>query len=115
LESLDGRTLFFQRGPGGPSPLVALNLKDGSQRTVVDCVANDQPVFGVATDGLYYGDCASKPALHRLDISSGSDETLGTLEGWWGMAFTVSPDGKTVLYDRRASGGSDIMLIEDFR
>ena len=94
---------------------MALTLQDGTLRTVVDCVRNSQPVFGVATDDLYYGDCAPEPALHRLDISSGSDETLGTLEGWWGNALTVSPDGKTVLYDRRVSGGSDIVLIENFR
>ncbi|MGD8897874.1 MAG: protein kinase, partial [Acidobacteriota bacterium] len=116
LESMDGRTLFVQMGPGPNSRLEALTLKERAVRLVVGCVRGTHPVYALAGDALYYGDCnAEASALHRLDLSSGSDETLGTPAGWWETALTVSPDGRTVLYDRVVNSGSNIMLIENFR
>jgi Tol biopolymer transport system component/predicted Ser/Thr protein kinase len=114
LESMDGRTLFFRKGLG-PSPMAALTLQDGTVRTVVGCVAA-QIGYTVTANALYYGDCdPAAPALHRLDLPSGREETLGTLADWWFGALAVSPDEKTILYNRRVSSGSNIMLIENFR
>ena len=114
LESMDGRTLFFRR-EYGRSPVAALTLKDGTVRTVVDCVAA-QIGYTVAGNALYYGDCnPGAPALHRLDVPSGREETLGTLADWFGGALAVSPDEKIVLYNRVVSRGSNILLIENFR
>jgi hypothetical protein len=113
---MDGLTLFFRRGPSMREPLAAHNLRDGTERTVVECVYGNGWGFGVARDGLYYVDCdPASPALHRLDVSAGRDETLGPLVGFWPTGFAVSPDGQTVLHGRRVGEGSNIMLIEDFR
>jgi Tol biopolymer transport system component/serine/threonine protein kinase len=118
-ESTDGRTLFFRTRFGPRLGIAALTLKDRIVRAVVDCVVGGNPfasAFAVAGDSLYYGDCSSyASALHRLDLSSGRDETLGTPANWWGNGLAVSPDGKTILYDRGAGSGSNIMLIENFR
>jgi Tol biopolymer transport system component len=115
LESADGRTLFFRRGPGSRSPLVALTLAEGTERRVVECVSGVFGAFAVATDGLYYVDCTPGGRLHRLDLSTGRDETLGTLKEWSGYPIAVSPDGQTVIYPKVVSRGADLMLIENFR
>jgi hypothetical protein len=31
------------------------------------------------------------------------------------LGLTVSPDGQTIVYQRKVSGDSDLMLIENFR
>ena len=48
-----------------------------------------------------------------LDPSTGQSRLLGTLEE--GVGLTVSPDGKTILYDEAVGEGSDLMMIENFR
>lgn len=109
LESLDGKTLFFQRR-SDESPLVALTLPGGPERVIVDCVARDG--FSVSRAGIHYVACSSGPprlgrdspgrgpggALFLLDPVSGRSRLLGQLE-WatvWGSP-TTSPDGQTVL------------------
>jgi hypothetical protein len=54
--------------------------------------------------------------LHAIDPSTGHDRFIGTLESanvYFGIS--VSPDGRTILYDRRVSTGADLMLIENFK
>jgi hypothetical protein len=118
MESADGRMLFFKRADGD-SPLVALSLAGGTERTVAPCVLRWPAVFDVVASGVYYPDCrAGDPALHRLDPASGRDEVLGTLEKSEQPADTtiaVSPDGRTILYPKVVREGSDLRLIENFR
>lgn len=118
LESVDGRTLFFRRG-NGDSPLAALPLAGGAERAVAGCVLAWPGNFDVVESGVYYPDCrAEDPQLHRLDLESGRDFALGTLEKWERYAdgtIAVSPDGRTILYPKGVREGSDLMLIENFR
>jgi len=116
-ESTDGKTLFFLRKPG-ESPLMALPLAGGPERTVIDCVQWRGLTVGPA--GIYHLGCTPNPRgasmpLYLLDAATGRDRLLGTVEAAGG-AITVSPDGKTILYSRvMANEGSDLMMIEDFR
>jgi Tol biopolymer transport system component len=118
IESADGRTLFFKRSDGN-SPLIALTLAGGAERTVAPCVRAWPAVFDVVASGVYYPDCrAGDPGLHRLDPASGRDEVLGLLEHAEQPADTtiaVSPDGRTILYPKVVREGSDLRLIENFR
>jgi hypothetical protein len=52
--------------------------------------------------------------LHRLDVQSGEDRVLGTLESYRG-SLMVSPDERNILYTSVMRTGSDLMLIEHFR
>jgi Tol biopolymer transport system component/predicted Ser/Thr protein kinase len=116
-ESTDGKTLFFLRKPG-ESRLMALPLAGGPERTVIDCVQWRGLTVGPA--GIYHLGCTPNPRgasmpLYLLDLATGRDRLLGTVEAAGG-AITVSPDGKTILYSRvMANEGSDLMMIEDFR
>jgi len=114
-ESADGKTLFFLRDTGS-SPLMALPLAGGPERKVIDCV---EPPFGfaVGSAGVYHLGCVADRRtvpLYLLDPATGRDRLLGTLENGQG-GFTVSPDGKTILYTKMVGEGSDLMMIENFR
>ena len=52
-----------------------------------------------------------------LNPVTGEDRFLATLEGYDmpNPVFAVSPDGRTFLYSRTVSKGSDLMMIENFR
>lgn len=116
LESRDGKTLLFRKEATLRSPLLALNLEDGTERTAVECVYGLAWGFGIAKDGVYYAGCEpGSSALHRLDLASGRDEILGRLDQYWPTGFAVSPDGQSVLYGKRVGEGSNIMLIDNFR
>jgi Tol biopolymer transport system component len=116
-ESADGEELYFTTAPG--SPLFAHPLKGGPDRKLVDCVSGLK-AFAVAGGAIYYADCDNTPTkfppsvrLHRLDVQSGDDRVLGSLESYRG-SLMVSPDERTILYTSVMRTGSDLMLIENF-
>jgi eukaryotic-like serine/threonine-protein kinase len=116
-ESEDGQTLFFTRVLLDRSPLLAVSLAGGPERTVVDCVNNGG--FALRARVLYHVGCvaplfAREAPLYRLDLATHRDQLLGSLEGL-DRGFTIAPDGQSILYTRVQGEGSDLMLIENFR
>jgi dipeptidyl aminopeptidase/acylaminoacyl peptidase len=118
-EAADGQTLFFQRATSGVS-LLAVSLAGGQERTVIDCV----PRFGYALGqaGIYHEGCGGDPRAVPLllrDTATGRDRLLGTLEQRPGIGagggLTVSADGNVILYSKLIGGGSDLVLIDNFR
>jgi hypothetical protein len=75
--------------------------------------------FGAGPQGVYYVACdpSANPPLHVLDLETGRDRLLGTLEGLQDrpLGLAVSPDGKTIVYPRAMHTDADLMLIENFR
>ncbi len=106
-EAADGQALFFQRASRGDSPLLAVSLAGGQERTVIDCV----PRWGYALGQA--GDPRAVPLLLR-DTATGRDRVLGTL-GRLSGGLTVSGDAKTILFTKEIGEGSDLVLIENFR
>jgi hypothetical protein len=107
---MDGRTLFFMRTLD-ESPLLAQPLAGGPERQLVECVSS----FAVVPAGLYYKGCwEANASLFLRDPATGRGRLLGKLADT-PHGFTVSPDGKTILYTRELGEGSDLMMIEDFR
>ena len=113
-ESLDGKTLFCKMGVAA-APLFVLPLTGGPAKRLLDCVRGGRG-FAVVEGGVYYAACGQGPdtQLQRLDLATGKDSVVATLEKYRGM-LAVSPDGKTILYTTETRSGSDLMLVEGFR
>jgi Tol biopolymer transport system component len=113
-ESIDGKTLFFVRDIGEAAPLWAQPLDGGPQRQIAACMGTG---FAVGPGGVYAMDCRHRgPAsLFLRDPTTGQGRLLGKLERDSQGGLTVSPDGKTFLYTRVVSEGSNLMMIENFR
>jgi Tol biopolymer transport system component len=115
-ESNDGKNLLFQPRDAD-SPLMAMPPAGGGARQLVACVKNS--AFGAGPQGVYYAACdpSSNPPLHVLDLETGRDRLLGTLEGLMDrpLGLAVSPDGKTIVYPRTMHIDADLMLIENYR
>jgi len=59
--------------------------------------------------GIYYS--IVRKGLYYRDLESG-EITLVNQEAWF---FSVSPDGKSLLYGRQEKPSSNLMLVEGFR
>ena len=116
-EAADGKTLLYQQ-KDGDQPLLAAPLSGGPPRQVIACVS--PTAFAVAATGIYYLPCTRdvNAPMHLVDPETGSDRLLGTLEKYFyetlPAILTVSRDGRTLLYGR-ATGTTDLMLMENFR
>jgi Tol biopolymer transport system component len=114
-EAADGQTLYFQRITGADSPLLAVSLAGGQERTVIDCVGTWG--YALRQAGIYHEGCLGDKRAVPLwlrDTATGPDRFLVTLEGA-SSGLTVSADGKTILYSKEVGEGSDLVLIENFR
>ena len=127
-ESSDGTTLFFlgrraeRVHEPTDAPLMAQTLNGGSSRQVISCVRGT--AFSVGDSAIYYLPCqsspgnADKPTVMVVDIATGKERAVGTLEGYENTlpsGFSASPDGRTFVYNRMINRGEDLMLIENFR
>jgi len=115
-ESADGKSLLFQT-KGGDSPLMAMPTSGGEARQLVACVKATS--FGAGREGVYYVPCdpSADSSVHLLDLETGQDRRLGTLEKLTErpLGLSVSPDGKTIVYPRQILNNANLMLIENFK
>jgi Tol biopolymer transport system component/DNA-binding winged helix-turn-helix (wHTH) protein len=118
-ETADGASLLYQL-KYGDSPLLVMPLKGaGPPRRLVECVRHAS-FMPVGTTIVYVGcEPRTTPSLHSIDLVSGRDRLLGTLEHFppdpLGHPLAVSPDRKTILFAGLVRRGGDLMLIEHFR
>jgi Tol biopolymer transport system component len=116
-ESFDGRTLYYVRASSGA--LLSRPTAGGEERTIRSCVVFN--AWAVAPHGLFYEECAGPEAAgsssHQLrywDAATGQDRLAATIETDSINGLSVSPDGKSLVYDY-ARATSDLMMIENFR
>jgi Tol biopolymer transport system component len=124
VELPSGRAILYQ-------PLTTAHIQDaqdaavfaqpfdgGEPRQVVECVRGT--AFTAVRDAIYYIPCqsGSDVAIYRLNPATGERRQVGRLEGYEaGMpsGFEVSPDERTILYDRLVSASEDLMVMENFK
>jgi len=119
-ESVDGTTLFY-RATMPDGPLLAKPLAGGPTRTLIPCVRGT--AISVTEAGIFYLPCqvsrVTTPVVHLLNPATGADRDAGKLENYDYQptpgAFTVSPDGRVILYEREMRSGAELVMIENFR
>jgi len=114
-ESIDGRTLFYTKPAG---ELWAKPVDGGPERRLTGGVRG--MYFAVAKDGIYYlgprGTDGKWPLMFIDPSSRVSREVARLTRAPHTRGFTVSPDGRSVLYAVDAVGtGADLKLIEHFQ
>ena len=119
LESWDGTRLLFTKTEQ-MSALYSMPAAGGDEQRMIDCVMS-RALAVTKPNNLYYLGCspgASPVTLHKRDLTTGLDLVLGTIEKGPRNVFlglAVSPDEKTILFARFVAGGSDLMMLENFR
>jgi len=110
FESQDGRTIYYTKNELNPCPLWKTRADGGEESQVLDSLAPHQ--FAVARGGIYF---LLWPRLQYLDFSSGRSKTILTLQKPAALGMSLSPDERWLLYSQIDQGGSDLMLVENFR
>jgi Tol biopolymer transport system component len=125
-ESPDGKFLYYTRragppGPGGRGSLWRLPVGGGEEIEVAPSLA-PQGGYEITERGVYYLLAAAEGgrAVHFYDFAARSSRLVATLpadktpfRGAGG--FSVSPDGRYLLYTQVDQRGSDLVLVENFR
>ena len=121
-ESSDGSTVFYEPGLKD-APLLAQPLAGGAPRQLAECVTGT--AFSSTTAGVYYMPCSEGrerdglAPVRLLNPATGDDREVARLDGYHysgvPSGFAVSSDGRTILYSRLVSSGSDLMMIQNFR
>jgi Tol biopolymer transport system component/tRNA A-37 threonylcarbamoyl transferase component Bud32 len=115
-ESPGGRYLFFTKsGPeGGPSGLWRMSAGGGEEAQILEHVRFlDWALFD---EGICYinREAERGPVIEFFEFSTEKVRQITELDGQLGPGFTVSPDGRWILFVRE-NAQSDIMLVENFR
>jgi Tol biopolymer transport system component/DNA-binding winged helix-turn-helix (wHTH) protein len=125
-ESPDGLGILFPAS-NSDGPLLFQAFAGGASRTILPCIARGSSI-APAPQGIYYLACLAAPAtsqpIRLFDPATGIDRPVGLLEEYnrprdfYAANFrkiTVSPDGRSILYQRRRPTVGDLMLIETVR
>jgi Tol biopolymer transport system component len=128
-ESVDGRDLYYASTTTFPATISRVPVAGGEEVTLVRTLAYHAN-FAVARDGIYFesyvsgiavGGIGVSPTLRPgatiefLSFSTGRVSRVLTHDRHAGHGFSVSPDGKTLLFGVVESFTEDLMLIENFR
>ncbi len=114
-ESADGKYLYMLTRGRGEGGVMRVPL-DGGEETVLPVQAA-RGQFAVTESGIYFlgrgGD------FNLFDFATGQVKTLATIEGvadgFRAASFSVSPDGRSLLFVRNDRDEADLMLIENLR
>ena len=116
LESLDGKTLYHYRQDG---TVWRMPVEGGEPVRVLDGVGSES-TWAVLEKGIAFLDgVAGTARINFYDFATRRTQEITTVEmgpkALAGEMFSVSPDGKWILYSRVDQFDSDIMLVENFR
>jgi Tol biopolymer transport system component len=116
FESTDGKTLYYTLSDGGAEGLYAKLVPDGEERQVLE-EGVARRGFAVFSDGVFYLHESGRNSyeIRFHEFAGGQTRVVGDIGGPLGLGLAVSPDRKTFLFTKFNDGGSDLMLIENFR
>ena len=90
-------------------------LEGGEETKVLDSV-HPLAYWTIRPEGIYFSnapDDRGASDLFLYEFASGKTRKILKMERGL-IGFTVSPDGRTILYGQNDDSGSDLMLVENF-
>jgi len=109
FESKDGKTLYYLKSDASPSALMKVAAEGGEESPIIVQAGGS---FVQARDGIYY---YGQRSLEYLDFSTGKSKAIMPVERRMGLGLSLTPDERYLLFSRVDQGGSDLMLVENFR
>jgi Tol biopolymer transport system component len=116
VESEDGRTIFYTKSSNDDtrnreSSLWEIPADGGQEKQVLRSLLSQS--YAVTQDGIYY---ITSAGLQLLSFAGGGARLITKLDKEPSKRMSVSPDGHWLLYGQiDRPGGSDLMLVENFR
>jgi Tol biopolymer transport system component len=115
-ESPDGRVLYYAKGDEDITSLWKVPVEGGEETQVLEsvCWLN----FAVVNAGIYFipdWPPGEKPSIQYLSFATGRAATIATLSDLPGWGFSVSPDGRSLLYSQQQPREGDLWIVENFR
>jgi Tol biopolymer transport system component len=117
-QSPDGKFFYYRNSLG----LWRIPVEGGEESLLLDerqTRAWRTYPFAVVDQGIYFvrAEAPARPALAYFSFATGKVNEIAALEKssplpW---SLSVSPNGRWILYTQMDQGGSDIMLMENFR
>jgi hypothetical protein len=110
--SPDGHRVAFDRLRGGAFDVWEMDL-ERQVETRVTLGASSEGTGPWMPDGrslFFNADVGAPPRIFLKNLTTGADDTVLPGSGTYQEPEDVSPDGKTLLYTQRGSGGSDIWM-----
>ena len=90
---------------------------DGGEATqVLESFCND--AFAVVDEGIYFipdWPPGEKPTIQYLNFASGKAVKITTLSELPAYGFSLSPDGRSLLYTLYQPAQGDLWMVENFR
>jgi Tol biopolymer transport system component/DNA-binding winged helix-turn-helix (wHTH) protein len=117
FESYDGKTLYYAKGLTVPG-LWKVPVEGGEETLVLEQLgATLWGYWGLTQDGIYYYNARTR-AIELFSFATGKVTKVVTPERdpvFTNPGFSVSPDGRWILYAQTDIAASHIMLVDNFR
>jgi Tol biopolymer transport system component len=116
FESSDGKTLYYAKSLQATS-LWKVPVEGGEERQALGALsywAN----FAVVDQGIYFiprVELAAGSSIQFFNFANEKIRPIAATERPVFRGLCVSPDGRWILYSQLDQGGSDLMLVENFR
>ncbi|HET7840801.1 MAG TPA: protein kinase [Terriglobia bacterium] len=119
VESPDGKFVYSisVEHPVEGFILLRTPAAGGTSQQVLDSLLYGQN-YAVVEDGIYFiprQDPRSGYSLQFLNTTTGKTQKIASIEKPLEVGLAVSPDRRRILYAQVDQGGSDLMLVENFR
>jgi dipeptidyl aminopeptidase/acylaminoacyl peptidase len=117
IGSPDGKFIYSIGLSADGLSLLRVPAEGGEARQVLDSLSVVES-YAVVEDGIYFiprRDPKPGDSIQFLNTATGTIQRIASPEKPAGGGLTVSPDRRRILYAQVDQGGSDLMLVENFR